>query len=108
MTDKELWEIRLRYTVTASQFRDVGKWTLKDFLSLFRHIDSLRAEIEQLQKEKAALKSDLYDAAPCFACVNFKRNSGNCFGAGWCRYDKLVHSQYPNGWEWRGLEDDTK
>lgn len=69
-------------------------------------IESLKAQlVESQHREKAAIR-ELNDAAPCFACLNFKRNSGICFGAGRCRYAEPEFSRYPHGFEWRGQQED--
>ncbi|MPM88569.1 hypothetical protein SDC9_135673 [bioreactor metagenome] len=65
----------------------------------------LRAELERVTAERDAAVEELYNAAPCFACVNFNRNSGDCFGAGRCRYVDEVAQMYPGGFKWRVTQE---
>lgn len=52
MTDKELHEIKSRYTEGNTKYRDVGKCTILDFQRLFREIEHLQSENTRLKAKK--------------------------------------------------------
>ena len=75
-------------------------------------LERIAQNFEKLKDERDALLEELDNAQPCFACAGFKRNGGNCFGAGTCRvrdiaklngvdYKDLAHGE---SWRWRGLD----
>lgn len=81
----------------------------EDIPYLLSEIDRLTAELDQYRQQKAelieenkALHSELDNSQPCFACINFGRNGGECRGAGCCRYDEEVSEKFQ--WKWRGRE----
>lgn len=71
-------------------------------------IESLSAQLDQVTRERDAAISDIDEAAPCFACIHFERNGGDCIGAHVCIDDVLQdalggkYSDYY--WQWRGVE----
>lgn len=69
------------------------------------NLKHITAELAESQRREKAVVEDLYNAAPCFACVNFCGNSGDCDGAGRCRYAEPEMSRYPNKFVWRGPVD---
>ena len=73
-------------------------------------------KIKQLERERDRIKSvrdaavkDIEDAAPCFACIHFERNGGDCIGARVCVDDVLqeaLGSRYVDYYfEWRGVQE---
>lgn len=92
----------------AKEYYDNGKMGHTRKLLLER----IAQNFEKLKDERDALLEELDNAQPCFACAGFKRNGGNCFGAGTCRvrdiaklngvdYKDLAHGE---SWRWRGLD----
>lgn len=69
-------------------------------------IRALKAQLAESQRREKAAVEDLYKAAPCFACVHFSRNDGDCFGAGRCRYAEPEMSRCQDGFKWRGPVDE--
>lgn len=92
-------------------------------------IESLSAQLEQVEKERDGLNimlaqaqamletrtkerdaaiRDIAEAAPCFACIRFERNGGDCIGAHVCIDDILqdaLGGKYADHyWQWRGVE----
>lgn len=71
-------------------------------------IESLSAQLEQVTRERDAAIRDIDEAAPCFACIRFERNGGDCIGAHVCIDDILqdaLGGKYADYyWQWRGAE----
>lgn len=68
-------------------------------------LKSLQGELEQVKLERDAAVDDINNSAPCFACKNFTRNNGDCFGANFCSMEgRPEFEKYPNGFEWRKME----
>lgn len=72
-------------------------------------MDDALAYIKQLEAERDAAVADIEESQPCFACKNFKRNSGNCGGGKRCL--RLAEIAMRNGgtykgkfFEWRGVQ----
>lgn len=65
-------------------------------------------ELEQVTRERDAAIRDIDEAAPCFACIRFERNGGDCIGAHVCVDDILqdaLGGKYADYyWQWRGVE----
>lgn len=73
--------------------------------------------IDRLTRERDAAIEDLNGGQACFSCKHFRRNGGECFGAGICRVDGvkifpcdepyMYRVEIPNDgrdvYEWRGL-----
>jgi len=73
MTDKELQEIKARYTEGNTQYRDVGKCTVSDFKRLFKEIEQLQSENIRLKAERDKAVEDLqeitkYNGSLCCHC----------------------------------------
>ena len=72
------------------------------------YIQQLEREREQIKRVRDAAVKDIEDAAPCFACIRFERNGGDCIGARVCIDDVLqeaVGGRYADYcFEWRGAE----
>lgn len=72
-------------------------------------IESLSAQLEQVTRERDAAVSDIDEAAPCFACIRFERNGGDCIGAHVCIDDILqdaLGGKYADYyWQWRGVRE---
>ncbi|WP_040659732.1 hypothetical protein [Oscillibacter ruminantium] len=47
------------------------------------------ADRDRLQAELDAAVEDLNGTGACFTCKHFRRNGGDCFGAGRCRLDGI-------------------
>lgn len=47
-------------------------------------LGEMEKELETVKRERDAAKSDLDNSAPCFACIHFKRNGGECGGGMAC------------------------
>lgn len=100
---------------------------IKDALTyiqqLERELDEARKEIRavraantvlhdilnNVQRERDAAVKDIEDAAPCFACIHFERNGGDCIGARVCVDDVLQEAlggRYADYcFEWRGVQE---
>ena len=50
-------------------------------------IESLQKQLAEAQRREQAAVDDLEGAGACFTCKHFRRNGGDCFGAGKCRVD---------------------
>lgn len=76
---------------------------------LEREMDELVSENYKLKRVRDAAVRDVDEAAPCFACIRFERNGGDCIGAHVCIDDVLQdalggrYSDYR--WEWRGVQE---
>ena len=83
-------------------------------------IESLQSQLTTSQcREKAAVE-DLNGTGACFTCKHFRRNGGDCFGAGRCRLDGIeiwpcnepgvyrveVPDDGRQAYEWRGPRED--
>lgn len=47
------------------------------------------AELAESQRRERAATEDLNGTGACFTCKHFRRNGGDCFGAGRCRLDGI-------------------
>ena len=107
---------QLRYMAENSRSKhDV----LVDTISL---IKSLQAQLAESQHREQAAVDDLEGAGACFTCKHFRRNGGDCFGAGRCRLDGIeiwpcnepgvYRVEVPDDgrkmYEWRGLQEAGK
>lgn len=67
-----------------------------------------QAMLETRTKERDAAIRDIAEAAPCFACIRFERNGGDCIGAHVCIDDILqdaLGGKYADHyWQWRGVD----
>lgn len=77
---------------------------------------------DQLQAELDAAVEDLNGTGACFTCKHFRRNGGDCFGAGRCRLDGIeiwpcnepgvyrveVPDDGRKTYEWRGPQEAGK
>lgn len=65
-------------------------------------------DYKRVTKERDAAIRDIDEAAPCFACIRFERNGGDCIGAHVCIDDILqdaLGGKYADYyWQWRGVE----
>lgn len=52
-------------------------------------IESLTAQLAESQRREQAAVEDLNGTGACFTCKHFRRNGGDCFGAGRCRLDGI-------------------
>jgi hypothetical protein len=52
-------------------------------------IESLQAQLAESQRRERAAVKDLNGPGACFTCKHFRRNGGDCFGAGRCRLDGI-------------------
>ena len=52
-------------------------------------IESLQAQLAESQRRERAAVEDLNGTGACFTCKHFRRNGGDCFGAGRCRLDGI-------------------
>ena len=50
---------------------------------------ALRIQLSESQRREQAAVEDLEGAGACFTCKHFRRNGGDCFGAGRCRLDGI-------------------
>lgn len=75
-------------------------------------IESLSEQLERVTRERDAAIRDIGEAAPCFACIHFKRNGGDCIGAHVCIDDILqdaLGGKYADYyWQWRGVQEVEK
>lgn len=74
----------------------------------YKRIAELEAELASVKRERDAAKSDLCNAEPCFTCLHFRRNGGDCGGGSACReaMGECIESnrEYTgNVYEWRGV-----
>ena len=51
--------------------------------------ENLQAQLAESQRRERAAVEDLEGAGACFTCKHFRRNGGDCFGAGRCRLDGI-------------------
>lgn len=51
--------------------------------------EQVRAQLTASQQRERAAVEDLEGAGACFSCEHFRRNGGDCFGAGRCRLDGI-------------------
>jgi hypothetical protein len=103
-----LEEIEMAYHLECSdneRLRDTNQALERDIYNAEMNLKHITAELAESQRREKAVVEDLYNAAPCFACVNFCGNSGDCDGAGRCRYAEPEMSRYPNKFVWRGPVD---
>lgn len=56
---------------------------------LRKMMDKLQANLAESQRREQAAVEDLEGAGACFTCKHFRRNGGDCFGAGRCRLDGI-------------------
>jgi hypothetical protein len=64
--------------------------TLGDHLdAAVNAIESLQTQIAASQRRERAAVEDLNGTGACFTCKHFRRNGGDCFGAGRCRLDGI-------------------
>lgn len=74
----------------------------------FDSFEEVYAQLEQVTRERDAAIRDIDEAAPCFACIRFERNGGDCIGAHVCIDDILqdaLGGKYADYyWQWRGVE----
>lgn len=72
-------------------------------------VESLLTEIEQVKRVRDAAVKDIEDAAPCFACIRFERNGGDCIGAHVCAdaiLQEALGGKYVDYYfEWRGVQE---
>lgn len=52
-------------------------------------IESMQSQLAESQRRERAAVEDLEGAGACFTCKHFRRNGGDCFGAGRCRLDGI-------------------
>lgn len=52
-------------------------------------IEALQAQLAESQRRERAAVDDLEGTGACFTCKHFRRNGGDCFGAGRCRLDGI-------------------
>lgn len=52
-------------------------------------IESLQSQLAESQRRERAAVEDLNGTGACFTCKHFRRNGGDCFGAGRCRLDGI-------------------
>ena len=52
-------------------------------------VDDLQAQLSESQRREQAAVEDLNGTGACFTCKHFRRNGGDCFGAGRCRLDGI-------------------
>lgn len=52
-------------------------------------IESMQAKLAESQRRERAAVEDLNGTGACFTCKHFRRNGGDCFGAGRCRLDGI-------------------
>lgn len=81
-------------------------------------IDALDAKLARVTAERDAAVADLEGTGACFTCKHFRRNGGECFGAGKCRLDGIeiwpcnepgvyravVPDDGRKTYEWRGVQ----
>lgn len=79
----------------------------------------LLAQLNESQRRERAMEEDLRGAGACFSCKHFRRNGGDCSGAGKCRTDGItifpcdrpgtyrveVPDDGRNTYEWRGPQE---
>lgn len=51
--------------------------------------ENLQSQLAASQHRERAAVEDLEGAGACFTCKHFRRNGGDCFGAGRCRLDGI-------------------
>lgn len=68
----------------APQFQTPGKEVVSGAADL---IESLQSQLAESQRREQAAVEDLNGTGACFTCKHFRRNGGDCFGAGRCRLD---------------------
>ena len=85
-------------------------------------IESMQSQLAESQRRERAAVEDLEGAGACFTCKHFRRNGGDCFGAGRCRLDGIeiwpcnepgvYRVEVPDDgrkmYEWRGPREDGK
>ena len=93
-----------------------------DLLIANARIKALEAQLAASQRREQAAVEDLGGAGACFTCKHFRRNGGDCFGAGRCRLDGIeiwpcnepgvYRVEVPDDgrkmYEWRGPREDGK
>ena len=57
--------------------------------SMEEEIKALKEKIAASQRRADAAVEDLNGTGACFTCKHFRRNGGDCFGAGRCRLDGI-------------------
>jgi hypothetical protein len=122
MDKQKLDEIRQRAEAAEILINDLHTERLdySEYLTLIEtphDVDTLLTEVDRLTRERDAAIRDLNGGQACFSCKHFRRNSGECFGAGICRVDGvkifpcdepyMYRVEIPNNgrdvYEWRGL-----
>ena len=82
----------------------------------------LENQLAESQRREQAAVDDLEGAGACFTCKHFRRNGGDCFGAGKCRVDGVeifpcnepgvyrveVPDDGRDTYEWRGPQETGK
>ena len=85
-------------------------------------VDDLEAQLSESQRREQAAVEDLNGTGACFTCKHFRRNGGDCFGAGRCRLDGIeiwpcnepgvyrveVPDDGRQTYEWRGPQEAGK
>ena len=85
-------------------------------------IESLQSKLAASQRREQAAVEDLNGTGACFTCKHFRRNGGDCFGAGRCRLDGIeiwpcnepgvyrveVPDDGRQTYEWRGPQEAGK
>ena len=81
--------------------------------------ENLQAQLSESQRREQAAVEDLNGTGACFTCKHFRRNGGDCFGAGRCRLDGIeiwpcnepgvyrveVPDDGRQTYEWRGQQE---
>lgn len=89
---------------------------------LRKMMDKLQANLADSQRRERAAVEDLNGTGACFTCKHFRRNGGDCFGAGRCRLDGIeiwpcnepgvyrveVPDDGRKTYEWRGHQEAGK
>ena len=90
--------------------------------SLQTRIAELESQLSESQRREQAAVEDLNGTGACFTCKHFRRNGGDCFGAGRCRLDGIeiwpcnepgvyrveVPDDGRQTYEWRGPQEAGK
>lgn len=91
MKDSEKLTTRLR---EHADWCDANEWEIPICMGDYQRaaadlIESLQAQLAASQRRERAAVDDLEGTGACFTCKHFRRNGGDCFGAGRCRLDGI-------------------
>lgn len=106
----------------ADKITELNDFQNSQCAKLLARIAELEAQLAESQRRERAAVEDLNGTGACFTCKHFRRNGGDCFGAGRCRLDGIeiwpcnepgvyrveVPDDGRKTYEWRGPQEAGK